>query len=239
MTFDFTGQVVMVTGATGNLGSVTARAFWAAGAHLVLVDRVAGRLAQIFPDLAGSPDHFLAEGTDARDLPAMQQAVTRSLDQFGRLDALVNTVGGFKGGAPLHQTPLDTWDFLINLNAQTVFVACKAAAPAMLSRKAGKIVNVSARAGLAGSAGLGAYSASKSAVIRLTESLAAELKNEGINVNCVLPGTIDTPKNRENNPTADFSRWVSPQAIAEVILFLASGAARAIHGAAIPVYGLS
>lgn len=239
MAFDFSGQVVMITGATGNLGEATARAFWAAGARLVLIDRKSGRLAQAFPELAGSPDHFLADGTDAGDLAAMRQVVAGSLDRFGRLDVLVNTVGGFRGGPPLHETPLENWDYLMGLNARTVFVACQAAVPPMLSRHSGKIVNVAARAALAGSAGLGAYSASKSAILRLTESLAAELKGEGINANCVLPGTIDTPQNRKNNPQADFSRWVSPQAIAEVILFLASDAGRAIHGAAIPVYGLS
>ena len=107
-----------------------------------------------------------------------------------------------------------------------------------MKQGSGKIVNVAARAGLAGGARMAAYSVSKSAVIRLTESLAAEVKSAGINVNCVLPGTIDTPQNRASTK-GDPARWVAPAAIADVILFLASDAARAVHGAAVPVYGLS
>jgi NAD(P)-dependent dehydrogenase (short-subunit alcohol dehydrogenase family) len=151
----------------------------------------------------------------------------------------VNTVGGFEAGQPLHETPLETWERMLDLNARSVFVACQAAIPALLEQGAGKIVNVSARAGLAGMANSAAYSAAKSAVIRLTESMSAELKNEGINVNCVVPGRIDTPRNRQEMPQSDFTRWVKPESLAEVILFLASDAARDIHGAAIPVYGRS
>jgi NAD(P)-dependent dehydrogenase (short-subunit alcohol dehydrogenase family) len=111
--------------------------------------------------------------------------------------------------------------------------------PHMLAQGYGKIVNVGARAALGGGKNMGAYSVSKTAVVRLTETLSDELKGSGINVNCVLPGTIDTPANREAMPRADFSRWVPPDALADVIVFLASDAARAVHGAAVPVYGLS
>jgi NAD(P)-dependent dehydrogenase (short-subunit alcohol dehydrogenase family) len=164
--------------------------------------------------------------------------VDETINRFGRIDVLVNVAGGYRGGTPVHETPLTTWDFLLNLNARTVYSVSSAVIPAMLRQGSGKIVNVAARAALQGAAKMGAYSASKSAVIRLTEAMAAELKNDGINVNCVLPGTIDTPQNRATMK-GDPSRWVAPQAIADVILFLSSGAARAIHGAAIPVYGLS
>jgi NAD(P)-dependent dehydrogenase (short-subunit alcohol dehydrogenase family) len=111
--------------------------------------------------------------------------------------------------------------------------------PHMLDQHSGKIVNISSRAGLEGKKNSAAYAAAKSAVIRLTESMSAELKASGINVNCILPGTIDTPQNRAEMPKADFDRWVTPEALASVILFLASGEARAVHGAALPVYGLS
>ena len=129
------------------------------------------------------------------------------------------------------------WDFVLTLNARTAFIVSRAVVPAMLERKSGRIIHVSSRAGLQGNARHAAQSVSKSAVIRLTESLSAELKRSGINVNCILPGTIDTAKNREDMPNAKTDRWVQPEAIADVFLFLASDAARAITGAAIPVYG--
>jgi NAD(P)-dependent dehydrogenase (short-subunit alcohol dehydrogenase family) len=128
---------------------------------------------------------------------------------------------------------------LLNLNARPVFIASRAVVPTMLGQGAGKIVNVAARAALSAASNQGAYAASKSAVVRLTETMAAELRHQGINVNCVLPGTIDTPQNRQSMPKADHSRWVQPEAIADVIVFLASDAAREVNGAVVPVYGRS
>jgi NAD(P)-dependent dehydrogenase (short-subunit alcohol dehydrogenase family) len=235
--FDLTDRVVIVTGAAGNLGTAVARTFRAAGAKLVLVDRDPDRLSRLFPDLVRSPDHYLTAPVDLTDEAAVKAMVDQTLSRFGRIDVLVNVAGGYRGGTPVHETPLTIWDFLLNLNARTVYIASSAVIPAMLRQGSGKIVNVAARAALQGAAKMGAYSASKSAVIRLTEAMAAELKNDGINVNCVLPGTIDTPDNRAAMPKADTSRWVQPEALADVILFLASDAARAVHGAAIPVYG--
>jgi NAD(P)-dependent dehydrogenase (short-subunit alcohol dehydrogenase family) len=237
--YDFSKQVVIVTGAAGNLGTAIARAFNSAGANLVLVDRRTGRLAELIPDLAKSSDHFMAEGIDLIELNAVERMASETLQRFGQINVLVNTAGGFRAGTAVHETSLDTWDFLINLNAKTVLVSSKAIIPYMLQQGSGKIINISARRGLTGGTKMGANSASKCAVMRLTESMAAELKQQNINVNCILPGTIDTPQNRLDTPEANFNRWVPPEAIADVILFLASPAARAIHGAAIPVYGLS
>lgn len=237
--FDFTNRVVAVTGAAGNLGVAVARAFQSAGAKLVLVDRGADRLRRLLPEIADSPDHFLANGVDLNDAAAVERTVKEAVRRFDRIDALVNTVGGYKAGTPLNETPLEDWDFLMNLNARSVFVSCRAVIRQMVKQRAGKIVNVASRAALAGGAGAAIYSASKSAVVRLTESIAAELKDAGVNVNCVLPGIIDTPPNRQAMPDADHSRWVAPEALADVILFLASDAARAIHGAALPVDGRS
>ena len=235
--FNFSDRVVIVTGAAGNLGSAVARAFQAAGAKLVLVDRAADRLQRLFPDLVDSPNYFLATSVDVTDPDAVEAMVDEALKRFGRVDVLVNTVGGFRAGTPVHETPFETWDFLLNLNARTVFTASRAIIPHMLRQGSGRIVNVAARAALKGGARMAAYSVSKSGVMRLTESMAAELKKDGLNVNCVLPGTIDTPQNRKAMPNANHSRWVKPEAIADVILFLASDAARAVQGAAIPVYG--
>ena len=237
--FDFADRVVMVAGATGNLGQAVARAFHAAGANLVLLDHHQDQLPGLFPELASSSEHLLIGSVDATDVASVEQAVQSTLKRFGRIDVLANTVGGYRGGTPVHETPLETWDFLLDLNARTAFVLSRAVVPSMRERGYGKIVHVAARAALAGAAKTAAYSISKSAVIRLVESMAAELRNDGINVNCVMPGTIDTPQNRQAMPTADHSRWVPPEAIADVILFLASDAAWPVNGAAVPVYGRS
>ncbi len=237
--FNLSNKVVMVTGAIGSLGVVLAQAFQASEAKLALVDRGEDRLKQAFPDLVGLPDYLLVNCADLMDEGAVEASVSETIQHFGRIDVLVNTVGGFRAGTMLHETPIETWDFLLNLNARSVFIASHKVIPRMLNQGSGKIVNVAARPGLEGQAGMAAYSASKSAVIRLTESMAAELKAQGINVNCIIPGTIDTPQNRESMPDADYSSWVAPESLEDVILFLSSEAARDVHGAALPVYGRS
>lgn len=239
MKFDYTDQVAVVTGAAGNLGVAVARAFQNAGASLALIDHSPGRLANLFPDLANSPDHLFTTPTDVTDPASVARAVDEIISRFGRIDILVNTAGGYRAGTPLHETPLGDWEFMLNLNARSVFVMCQAVIPHMLGRRQGRIVNVASRAALSGDAGHAAYSASKAAVVRLTESMDAEMKESGVNANCVMPGIIDTPQNRAAMPAADFTKWVAPESIAHVILFLASEGARAIHGAAIPVYGRS
>ncbi len=235
----FTDQVVMITGATGHLGSATVQAFADAGARIVAVDRNPDKQAKMHPALAQSERHWLAAPVDLTAPADVKAVVEQAVARMGRIDVLVNTVGAFRAGKLTQDTEVEVWDLMMNLNAKTAYLMCRAVAPHMRERKHGKIVNVAARAGLAGAAKMSAYSASKSAVIRLTETLAAELRREGVNVNCILPGTIDTPENREAMPDADFSRWVTPESLAEIILFLASGAARDMHGAALPVYGKS
>ncbi|HEX3050337.1 MAG TPA: SDR family NAD(P)-dependent oxidoreductase [Aggregatilineaceae bacterium] len=234
--FDFSEQVVLVTGAGGNLGSAVANAFRAAGARLALIDRQPDNVHAIFGD--DSPDRLILSA-DLTNTDSVHQMVEQVLAHFGQLDVVANTVGGYRAGTPVHETPLETWDFMLNLNAKTAFLLAQHVIPPMLERGHGKIINVAARAGLSGGANMSAYSIAKSAVIRLTESLSAEYKTKGININCILPGTIDTPQNRAEMPTGKVDRWVQPEALADVILFLASDAARAVHGAAVPVYGLS
>src|SRR6516165_10027189 len=235
--FDFSGRVAIITGAVGNLGAVTAKAFQRAGARTVLVDRSQDRLRYAYPDLAGSRDHLLAGGVDLTDAAAVSRMVEAARERFGRLDILVNTVGGFRGGKPVHEDGLGNWDFLFAVNVRTTLECCRAVIPHLLRAGRGKIINVASRGALAGDGGYAAYSAALIAVTRPTESLADELKQSGINVNCVLPGTIDTPQNRQERPGADLGKWVEPAAIADVILFLASDAARAVNGAAVPVFG--
>jgi NAD(P)-dependent dehydrogenase (short-subunit alcohol dehydrogenase family) len=149
---------------------------------------------------------------------------------------LVNIAGGFRW-EKLEDGDPETWDQQYAMNLRTAVVCCKAALPAMLERGAGRIVNIGAAAAARAGAGMGAYTAAKAGVLRLTESLSEEVKDRGLTVNAILPGVIDTPRNRSDMPDADFSRWVAPEAIADVILFLASDAARAVTGAAIPVQG--
>lgn len=238
MQFEFADQVVMVTGGTGNLGGPVARAFAQAGSKMVVVDRDAEKQRNAFPDWVDSPDYWLAAPVDVMQESAVAEVVAKTVDRFGRVDVLVNTVGGYRAGKPVHELDLETWDLMMNLNVRSTLILCKSVLPTMLSQGRGKIVNVAARAALAGGANHAAYAASKSAVIRLTESIAAEVREQGVNANCILPSTIDTPDNRAAVPKADYRKWVTPERIAEVILFLASAAADDLHGAALPVYGL-
>ena len=165
--------------------------------------------------------------------------------RFGGVHVLCNLAGGFRMGEAVHETTDANWNFLFDINARTVLHAARAVVPQMLTQPAnahgtrGKIINVGAYGAQRGAAMMGAYGASKATVISITESMAAELREQGVNVNCVLPTIIDTPQNRADMPGADHTRWVAPEALAEVIVFLASDAARAVHGAALPVTGLS
>ena len=227
----FQGKVCLVTGAAGNLGRAVAAAFAAAGASLLLMDHQVEHLRSAYGSEGEGKRFALADLRDA-------QSVARALPAGTRIDVLCNIAGGFRMGQAVHETTDETWDLMLGLNAKSVVNCARAVVPGMLAAGQGKIVNVAALAGLSGKANMGAYIASKSAVIRLTESMSAELRDKGINVNCILPSTIDTPQNRADMPKADPRRWVKPEALADVVLFLASDAARAIHGAAIPVNGL-
>lgn len=235
---DLKNKVVIVTGANGNLGQAVAEGLARLGARRVLVDRSSDRLAGIYPQAAQAGDLF-ANGIDLADAAHARRLVADVLARFQRIDVLINTVGGFAGGKRVHEDDSATWEKMFSINLHTTLNACRAVVPEFLRQGSGRIVNVAARAALTGVPTLGAYSAAKSAVIRLTESLAGELKDHGITVNCVLPGTIDTPQNRQDMPQADHGKWVAPAAIADAILFLASDAARAVTGAALPVYGRS
>ncbi|MDW8326045.1 MAG: SDR family NAD(P)-dependent oxidoreductase [Anaerolineales bacterium] len=233
VTFDFTGRVVLITGGNGNLGRAVARLFFDSGATVVVTDRRAD-FTLPFPDTGRA---FAEGGVDVTDPAAANALVARVLERFGRIDVLVNTVGGYRAGQSVPETSPETWDFLWALNLRSTLNMCRAVVPAMLERRQGKIINVAAAAALQGQANSAAYAASKSAVVRLTESLSAEVKRQGINVNAVAPSVIDTPQNRAAMPNADFSLWVTPEALARVIAFLASDAAAPIHGVLLPVFG--
>ena len=235
--FNFSKQVVIVTGAAGNLGSAVVNAFEAAGATLVATDSSSGRLSGMFPKLANTADHLLADGVDITNPEAAQAFIDETLRRFKRIDVLINTVGGYRAGTPLHETSLETFDLMMNLNVRSMLIMCRAVIPTMLKQGTGKVVNVSSPIANHGSENASAYSAAKSAVARITESMAAEYKRAGLNINAILPGTIDTPQNHAAMPEADSSTWVTPDALADVILFLSSDAAHIIQGVLLPVTG--
>jgi NAD(P)-dependent dehydrogenase (short-subunit alcohol dehydrogenase family) len=224
---------VIVTGAFGVLGAAVARRLSADGARVALVDVAPAPPPSLQAELGDEAVYY--SGVDLTDLAATRAAFDDVVRRFEGLDALVNVAGGFRW-EKLADGSLDTWDQMYSMNLRSAVVACKAALPA-LQRGGGRIVNIGAGAAGKAAAGMGAYTASKAGVQRLTESLAAELRDAGVTVNAILPGTIDTPRNRHDMPDADFTRWVPPADIADVIAFLLSDAARSVTGAAIPVFG--
>jgi NAD(P)-dependent dehydrogenase (short-subunit alcohol dehydrogenase family) len=171
-------------------------------------------------------------------MPGVEVFLERTIQTFERIDILVHIAGGFVYSGPIQEMNPEDMDTMFNVNVKPTLLLNQAVARRMLAAQSpGRIINIAARAALSGPANMAAYSASKAAVLRLTESLAAELLEQHITVNAVLPSTIDTPQNRLAMPDADFSRWVAPESLADVIAFLASDSARDISGAAIPVYG--
>jgi NAD(P)-dependent dehydrogenase (short-subunit alcohol dehydrogenase family) len=226
----------MITGAAGNLGRAVARSFLAERARLVLVDL---RRASLEDAFGPENDQQLFVPTNLLEQEQVTRAAKAALDRFGRIDVLCNLAGGFRMGEAVHETADKNWDFLFDVNGRTLLHAARAVVPHMLEQGGGKIVNVGAFSAQKGLGRMGAYTAAKGTVVRLTEAMAAELREKNINVNCVLPTIIDTPENRAAMPEADSSRWVAPEDLASAIAFLASDGARAIHGAALPVTALS
>ena len=225
-------KVVVITGATGGLGPAVVERFHAEGAKVAAVDRSEGKIDELFGALGTV---FAVNNIDVTDETSTRHMAQAVINHYGRLDALINIAGGYRAGTPVHETELSTWEFLLNLNAKSVFLASQAVIPHLIAQNSGVIINIGASNGLAGTKNSGAYSVSKSAVFRLTESLAAELKAHNIRVNAVYPITIDTPANRQAMPNADFSKWVTPSSFAGVLAFLASDEARDITSALIPL----
>ena len=236
MRIDFAGRTVIVTGGTGALGGSVVRGFLEAGARVLVSYVVEDEVApfrQQFADAAGRVELHRCDVRRAAEVETLFQHVPS-----GELRAVVNLAGGYRW-TRVADTDDATLEHLLDLNLRTTFAMCRAAAPALVAAGGGAIVNVSARAALRGEAGNGVYGAAKAAVLALTQSLSAELKGDRVNVNAVLPSIIDTPANRKAMPKSDPATWVAPGDLASVIVFLASDAAAAIHGAAIPVYGLA
>jgi NAD(P)-dependent dehydrogenase (short-subunit alcohol dehydrogenase family) len=209
-------RVAMVTGVTGGLGPAVKQALEADGFTVVGVSR---------------------READVTDESQVHDAVEHILGQHGRIDALVNVAGGFAGGKHVPDTDVSTWQHMLSLNLTSAFLCCRAVIPHMLAARYGRIVNVSSRAAVQASAGLSAYNVSKAGVITLTETLAAELRGTNVTANAVLPSVIDTAANRAAMPKANHGAWVSPEAIAAVVVDLVSERWGIVSGASIPVYG--
>lgn len=233
---ELSGKVVIVTGAAGNLGQAVAQALGRVGAQRVLADRSSDRLAKLYPTTGAEP--LLIGDTDFTREEAVAQMVKTALGRFGRIDALVNTIGGFTGGKPVHEDDLDSWDRMLAINLRTTLLACRAVIPAMIAQGSGRIVNVGARAALGGG---------RSGCLRGREERGdpahgnpgGRVKGSANHRQLRAPGHYRYPQNRRDMPNADHSRWVPPAAIADVIVFLVSDAARAVSGASVPVYGRS
>jgi NAD(P)-dependent dehydrogenase (short-subunit alcohol dehydrogenase family) len=222
------GKIVVVTGASGALGKVVVAASLAKGARVAAIDHAASQT-----DL--TRERIELGGVDLTDGVQSKKAIDAAASHFGRLDALINIAGGF-AFETVADGDLKTWQRMYALNVLTALNASRSALPHLAASGAGRIINVGAMGALQAGSGMGAYAASKAGVHRLTEALAAEWKGK-ITVNAVLPSTIDTAANRASMPNADFTKWVRPEELAEVILFLASDAASAVTGALLPVNG--
>ena len=222
------GKVLIVTGALGALGKVVAEIAQSRGARVAGIDHAPSQVS-------ATTERIEIGGVDLSDPTQAKTAVETAAKHFGKLDALINIAGGF-AFETVGDGDIKTWQRMHALNVMTALNTSHAALPHLAASKAGRIVNIGAMGALQAGSGMGPYAASKAGVHRLTEALANEWKGK-VTVNAVLPSTIDTNANRADMPKADFSKWVTPQELAEVILFLASDAASGVTGALIPVSG--
>lgn len=237
MTYRFDNQTVVVTGGTGELGQHLTSILHGLGARLI-IPFISEQEMQVysirFPAvMQGTRFVYL----DAKDGVKVRRTIDQLVESEGVPHGLVNLIGGYKAGPPIVESELDELYKMLDLNLAPTFHFCRSVVPHMLRAGRGHIVSVGARMGLAGSANHAAYSIAKSAIIRFTEALSDEVKHHNVNVNCVLPSIIDTARNRREMPAADYSHWVTPTDLAHVIAFLLSEGSKAVHGAAIPVYG--
>ncbi|HTX33491.1 MAG TPA: SDR family NAD(P)-dependent oxidoreductase [Bryobacteraceae bacterium] len=224
------GKVTVITGAKGGLGSVVTEAFLAAGARVVGVSRTIRQADFQRPE-------FLAMALELSNADAARALASDVMGRFGRIDALVHVMGGFAGGQSVAETDDATIEQMLDLNYRAAFYVARAVLPHMRQQGSGRILAVASRQGVEPGAMVGAYSASKAALVALVRVIALENKDRGISANTVLPGTMDTPGNRAGDPNADRSKWVQPAQVAALLVHLASDAAAQITGAAIPIYG--
>lgn len=236
MKYDYTNKIVLVTGGTGALGRAITAAFIASDARVVSSYMIEREIEQLKKESKAVVELIKTDVTKEEEV---EKLVLSVISKYGRIDVLVNVVGGYLGGKSVSELDEKEWDLMMTMNLKSAFLISKHVIPQMVSSKYGKITHVSSRTGLKSSGYDSAYAASKSGLIRLVESLSEEVKESNINVNCIMPSTIDTEANRRAMPTADPSKWVKPQDLANVVLFLCSDQANIITGAAIPTYGIA
>jgi NAD(P)-dependent dehydrogenase (short-subunit alcohol dehydrogenase family) len=237
MSARFEKRVALVAGGTGGLGRAVTLAFLQESATVAVTFRQQEGLDALKKLAGANAARLEAFAVDVTDEAAVRQMVEKILAKHGRLDAVVNTVGGYVGGVKLWELETKVFEQMMALNVRSGYALSRAAVRAMLKQGRGAIVNVASKAAVDHEAGAAAYAASKAAAVALLDCLAADLKGSGVRVNSVLPSIIDTEVNRKAMPKADFAKWPKPEDIARVILFLCSEEAKVIHGAAIPVYG--
>lgn len=233
------GKVAIVTGATGTLGRVVVKALLDNGAHVVSTYRSEEKQKELDGFAAGTSGTLASVQADVTDEKSVQALFQEVLDKYGRVDILLNIVGAYRGGNEIVNTKESDWDYMMNVNLKSAFLCSKTALPSMMKLNYGKIVSISARTAVEKRFRVksGAYAVSKAGIIVLTETIAEEVKKYDINVNCIVPSTIDTPDNRRNFPSGDFSKWVKPEEITRVILFLVSDDSKIVSGASLLVYG--
>ena len=234
---NFKDKVIVVTGAAGNLGEAVVKHFLIQHGTVCGIDHRKGRMVDLTTSSQESGKFYPFEEIDVTDKAQMVALVDKIHEQVGKIDILVNTVGGFSMGENVYELSDQMWHRMMKLNVHSFLSATAAVVPDMIERKGGKVISIGAKSALKGGASTGAYAAAKGALLRLTESMSEELRKYNIQVNSVLPSTIDTPENREAMPNSDFSKWVKPEQLADVILFLSSPQSDAVTGAAVPVYG--
>jgi NAD(P)-dependent dehydrogenase (short-subunit alcohol dehydrogenase family) len=230
-------KVAIITGGTGAIGRVIADTFLREGAKIVLTYRREERFKEVLSRLSEYRDNISGRKTDVTTAEEVKKLMEETVNRFSRIDILINGVGGTAPSSNVVDLEEKTWDYLFNLNLKSAFLCSKFVLPYMLKQKYGKIVNVSAKLALEPVAGMGAYSASKSALINLTQTLAKEVKGSGINVNAVALSLVKTEYNLKNITKPDPSKWVEPEEVAKTILFLCSDEAKGINGDVVKVYG--
>ena len=236
---DLASKVVIVTGASGGLGTAVVHAFLEAGSAVTAVTRRSPEPDRVDGPPGTSEDRLMGLSADVEDEAGAERMVRDTVARWGRADVLVSLVGGYQGGTRVVAMDRSVWERMLSLNLTSTFLSAKHAFRQMEAQGGGAIVTVGTRAAVQVRPGEAAYAASKAGVLTLTQVLAAEGKDRGIRVNAVLPSVIDTPTNRRSLPKADFARWVKPEQLAQVILFLASDVSAEINGAWVPVYGLA
>ena len=236
MAYDFSGKVVLITGGTGALGRAVAQAFGTSNATTVVTYIIEEEREDVKSKIKTIAELVKADITKEDQAKKLVSHVIKTYD---RIDVLVNVVGGYLGGKTVAELDETEWDKMMSMNLNSAFLISKHVIPLMVAAKHGKIVHISSRTGLKSDGYDSAYSASKSGLIRLVESISEEVKEHNINVNCILPSTIDTEANRNAMPNSDFSKWVKTEDLANLVLFLCSDEAKVINGAAIPAYGLA